>query len=242
MDKDYRDDLYLNYFKDRYDQKSIIKKLKSDSIQLENEVLKYIPNNKSLKILEIACGHGNLLYLLKQKGFNNVYGIDISEDQINMAKSLGIENAEVADLNVYLSNKINEFDVVIGIDIIEHLKKDELINCLKLIKKSLKHDGVTIFRTPNADGIGNTLFSAGDFSHEVILNKLSAIQIAKAANFNNIKVFSSFVYIDNPMKELLRKFIWPIVLLRKKIELFSAGLGTSNTVFTPNLLIIIKNN
>lgn len=56
------------------------------------------------KILELGCGPGNMLRFLTRCGYTQVKGIDLSEEQIEIARRYG-NDAEVADVFEYLSGK-----------------------------------------------------------------------------------------------------------------------------------------
>lgn len=51
--------------------------------------------NKEARILEIGCSGGLLLKSLEKNGFDNVYGIDISESAIIRCKENGVKNASL---------------------------------------------------------------------------------------------------------------------------------------------------
>ena len=171
-----------------------------------------------------------------QKGFTNVHGIDISLDQIKMAHELGLNNAIHGDIFDFLANNYEKFDIILGIDIVEHLQKGELTVLMKEVHATLKTNGIAVFRTPNADGIGNTVFSAGDFTHENILNGFSAKQICLSAGFTDVQVVKSFIRVDNPVKEVIRKIFWTVFTFLKRLELFAAGISNKKVILTPNLL------
>ncbi|MBL0024752.1 MAG: class I SAM-dependent methyltransferase [Saprospiraceae bacterium] len=57
----------------------------------ENVINKNILDKNS-NILDIGCGTGSFLFHLKKLGFYNTYGIDISQEQINVAHNYGIQN------------------------------------------------------------------------------------------------------------------------------------------------------
>ena len=42
----------------------------------------FLPLNKNSKILDIGCGMGQFLSLLKNKGYKNFQGIDLSQGQV----------------------------------------------------------------------------------------------------------------------------------------------------------------
>ncbi|MFH2062168.1 MAG: class I SAM-dependent methyltransferase, partial [Candidatus Beckwithbacteria bacterium] len=88
------------------------------------QVLDQIPSNKNLKILDIGCGDGVLLYLISQKTKAQLFGIDSDRDSLKIAKSK--VNAKFFQASAYkLPFKTQSFDIVIASEIIEHLKNPE---------------------------------------------------------------------------------------------------------------------
>src|SRR2546430_7641977 len=86
--------------------------------------LKDLP--KSASILELGCGHGRILNYLHQKGFTDVRGIDISHEQVTLAKAHGL-NAEREDVFDFFEEQHEKFDAIIAIDFFEHFTKEELL-------------------------------------------------------------------------------------------------------------------
>ncbi len=106
--------------------------------------LKINPNSdaplEKLKILDIGCGGGLLCEPLNKLGAK-VTGIDASNDNIEAAKlhsremNLDIKYIHCSPENL---NLINEFDVILNMEVIEHVSDVNLFvrNCAKLIKKN----------------------------------------------------------------------------------------------------------
>ena len=46
----------------------------------------WVPLDRALPVLDMGCGPGNLLYLLAQDGYTNLTGIDLSAEQIDLAR------------------------------------------------------------------------------------------------------------------------------------------------------------
>ncbi len=95
---------------------------------------------KKLKILDIGCGGGLLCEPLSRLGAI-VTGIDASKNNIEVAKL----HAKEMDLDINYTqcspedlNFQNEFDVVLNMEVIEHVANVELFvkNCSKLVKKN----------------------------------------------------------------------------------------------------------
>jgi SAM-dependent methyltransferase len=101
--------------------------------------------NKNSHILEVGCASGLLLDLLKQKGYDNCYGIDISSDAIDSCNRRGVDNVKVMDAT-QIKFKDYSFDLIIASDILEHIKNDD--SALKEWHRLLKPDGKLIVFVP----------------------------------------------------------------------------------------------
>jgi 2-polyprenyl-3-methyl-5-hydroxy-6-metoxy-1,4-benzoquinol methylase len=236
----YRELLYNDYFNSQSGRTfhlDIEKKLSTDSNILSREILPLIPTDKNSALLDMGCGFGSLIYTLKKKGYTNLKGIDLSEGQVKVAHELGLTEIELQDLLPYLKNNKNKFDVITGIDIIEHFSKDELVEVLTCVKDALKPNGTAIFRTPNLDAPFATLFSNGDFTHENYINYSSANQLMLSMGFKNIQVLNSIMETQGFLKELFRKLTWAVMKTFIKLLIFSTARTTNAMVFSPNLII-----
>ena len=105
---------------------------------------KYINLNK-INVLDVGCGKGEFLFLLKKIGAN-CHGIDLDHTIHAYTNKLGLDqitNCNLKDLNGY------QFDVIILNDVIEHpLNPVSLLNeCASI----LKPNGKILIWTPNGD-------------------------------------------------------------------------------------------
>ncbi len=240
---EYRSVLYKDYYQNqsgRAFELQIETKMNRDEHLFIHEILPLIPKNPDLQILDIGCGFGSLIKTLKNKGFKYLKRIDLSESQVKIANQLGINEVEVQEINSFLSDKQNHFDVITGIDIIEHFSKDELIGLLNTIKMALKPGGIAIFRTPNNDAPFATIFSRGDFTHENYLNASSAEQLMLSMGFKNIVVNASFMQTEGFLKEILRKLSWLIFSSIFKLIIFSTARSSKNVLLSPNMIIKVQ--
>jgi len=235
----YRKVLYKNYFQNQAGRRAtaITQQLQQDTQQLLADLGNWLPTNKDCRILEIGCGYGNLVQALQQQGYTNVQGIDISHDQVDMARKLGIKNIQQADIHDFLQKNTTQYDCIIGIDIIEHFTKNELVNLLALLKIQLSKHGQCLFRTPNMDAIGASLYAYGDFTHEVLLNTSSAKQLFQSLGFVQTKVYASHLRVQSWWKRPIQKILWQLCCVWARINIFASARSTKDIVFTPNIII-----
>ncbi len=105
--------------------------------------------NKVNKILELACGTGNITIPIAKKGYN-ITGVDISDDMLMIAKNKSVEN----NLNILFINQdmVNlqlkeKFDcVLIMCDGINYIRdEDDLLQLFQRVYNILEDDGLFIF-------------------------------------------------------------------------------------------------
>ena len=208
-----------------------------------NKIIKnHIPQNKNLKILELGCGYGSMVYYLNKNGYSDVIGIDISEEQVKGAEKLGINNIIKADSYEFLKQqKGNTFDIIIAFDLIEHYTKESLFSLIEEVNRTLKHGGLFISHQPNLNSpfAGSILY--GDITHETGFTSTSISQLLKTSGFKTIKC-----YEDSPIAHgftsFLRFLLWKC-LIKKIYQFFYAvetGHYSKNIIFSQNFLTIAK--
>lgn len=196
-----------------------------------------IPSNKNIRILDLGCGIGSLLAALKEQQFLNIKGIDVSPESVEIAHSFGIPEVECIDIRDFFKREQQTFDLICGMDIIEHFTKDELVDLLQLIHQQLKPGGMVIFRTPNADAPSGSIFAQGDFTHETILNANSSEQLLMSTGFLDIRISGGHIKVQGLVREMFRKAIWTCFLGFQKLLLFASGRSSKQVVFTPNIIL-----
>src|SRR5437660_3687991 len=89
----------------------------------------WLPSSKTAKIADLGCGGGNFLFFLRSLGYSNLAGVDLSPQQVTIAKQVGsiIEQGSVLS---FLDAKPTTFELLTAFDLIEHLTKDEVLQFL----------------------------------------------------------------------------------------------------------------
>jgi 2-polyprenyl-3-methyl-5-hydroxy-6-metoxy-1,4-benzoquinol methylase len=236
----YRKVLYKNYFSTQLGRgvgEEVQAKFNEEVRQFSFEIVPIVGQNKEAKILDLGCGTGSMITALKNNGFSNVTGVDISAEQVAMAHKMGVSEVVEGDILQYLRDNEGSFDLILGMDIVEHFTKDELCDLLELVKKALRRNGRVVFRTPNVDAPLGSIYAKGDFTHETLLNYNSAEQIMTAIGFKSIAILPSVFKSKNPIKEMLRKVMWAILNIKVRLMLFATGRTMHNVLITPNLII-----
>ena len=112
---------------------------------------KFIPiiGKAPKKILEIGCGNGELAIGLAKNGYECL-GVDVSATRIDRLSQLKIEGASFDRVEgSKLPFPDNSFDVVVSMQLFEHLHPDDAVIHLKEVLRVLKDGGRYILETPN---------------------------------------------------------------------------------------------
>jgi 2-polyprenyl-3-methyl-5-hydroxy-6-metoxy-1,4-benzoquinol methylase len=165
--RDYRTRLYESYFSTSYGQANSPDDAgyRSAGRGLAQLVLPYLPTNRDADIVDAACGIGYAVEMLRNAGYKRVKGIDVSSEQVAVAKKRGLPVSQ-ADVFEYLADSRDSCDVVLALDFIEHLDRDELLAFLDLVSKALRPRGRLVVKTPNASSLFGARTRYHDLTHE----------------------------------------------------------------------------
>jgi SAM-dependent methyltransferase len=142
-------------------------------------------------ILDAGCATGYLLSLLWDAGYQNLVGVDLSEElaaraRQNLAESVAIEVSDIRDFLAQTAD--GSYDVILFHHVLEHISREYTIPLLREFYRCLRPGGYLNIKVPNASFLlaGNHCF--GDFTHVVHFNERSLPQVLEAARFDTRKL------------------------------------------------------
>jgi len=112
-------------------------------------VLSYLASGE--KFLDVGCGTGIALNLLKEDGKKNIYGIDVSHTSIDICKEKGLSARKYDGRRIPYN--VNSFSVVGSFNVLEHTDDPELF--LNEQYRVLKKGGYLLIVCPNFLSITN---------------------------------------------------------------------------------------
>jgi SAM-dependent methyltransferase len=147
---------------------------------------------RSAPILDLGCGSGGLLAYLERRGFSHAVGIDISAEQVAIARERRVQ-AEVGDLFEFLERPqhADHFAAILAVDILEHLSRDELVALAPLLHTAVRSHGRLLIQTANGAGFlpGQVIY--GDLTHLTIFTPQSVGQLLRAAGFVDLSFYET---------------------------------------------------
>ena len=168
-------DLYARYFRKNY--------------------LVHMPEDKCASILDVGCGGGHFLYFVRQAGYQNAMGIDVSPECVELCRSMGLR-AEARDAFSYVREREEMFDLIVCNDVLEHLSTDRGIELCRLALGALKPRGRLIVKVPNmACPVTGCRCRFIDFTHKTGYTDHSLKALLTTAGFGRTVVFGPSVHV-----------------------------------------------
>ncbi|MFY7801571.1 MAG: class I SAM-dependent methyltransferase [Dolichospermum sp.] len=148
-------------------------------------------------ILDVGCGRGEWLELLKESGYT-ARGLDINRVMIEQCQARGLE-VIAGDVIDYLESlPENSLGAVTGFHIIEHLPFKMLMRLFSETVRVIKPQGLVIFETPNPDNVlvgSNTFYL--DPTHINPLPSATVKFMAETFGLYNTQIITLHPYPEN---------------------------------------------
>ena len=104
-------------------------------------IVKNLPERP--EILDVGCGTGANLEMLSQ--FGSAEGVDVSTEALEFCRARGLNNVRRGEAE-HLPYDDNSFDLVTGLDVVEHLDND--VAGLKEMRRALRPGGCALLFVP----------------------------------------------------------------------------------------------
>ncbi len=196
----------------------------------------FLPGNKSAAILDLGCGYGPYVYHLKEAGYTNVTGVDASAEQVALAHAMGVREVLLADITAFLQQTTDTYDVVLLMDVLEHLTTAESVALLDLVYAKLTDTGKLLIHTPNAEGIFGMSIRYGDLTHETAFTATSMQQLLAIIGFKSVSCHEDRPLVHGAVS-LVRRWLWTLLTLRFRL-LLMAETGGTRFILSQNMLTI----
>lgn len=158
------------------------------------------------RILDIGCGNGYVSSILISQ--NEVIGLDLSRLALMQAKMVGL-NTVLSDLTI-LPFKDRSFDVVLALDILEHLF--DPVSLLKEANRVLRKDGILLISVPNASNIATRFL----FLLKGDINDMADINDIRNPDF----IFSEHIrfFSDNKIKKAIKSTGFEVEIIQYYLQ------------------------
>ncbi len=160
-------------------------------------LLRPVLNNtpETANILDVGCGTGLLVNMLKDAGFSNVRGIDTSLHQIATATRRGLPCEAVKDEYIFClaDSEPASHDLIFLMDVLEHIPVPEQMRFVDALFRILKNGGRLVVCVPNANSSFGMRWRYSDWTHHTAFTEDSLEFVALNRGFVRIE-FLPFEY------------------------------------------------
>jgi SAM-dependent methyltransferase len=186
---------------------------------------------------ELGCGDGQLLAYLERRGFSHAQGIDISAEQVALARQRGV-HAEVADVFEWLPRHPDAFAALVAVDVFEHFSRDELLRLVPLLYAALEPGGRLLVQTANGAGLFPRQVIYGDLTHLTVLTPESLGQLLRPFGFVDLRFYET-----GPVPIRLRGKVdlalWQLIkLLANTVRQIESG--KRQAIWTENMICLAR--
>lgn len=203
---------------------------------IQKLIQSHIPADRNSRILDAGCGSGAWLYFLQQAGYENLMGVDGSSEQVALAHSFGLTFVIRQDILSCLGSlEENSVDVLLLMDVLEHLTREELLDVLDGAFRVLRSGGKCIAHVPNAAGLFGMEIRYGDLTHELAFTPGSVRQVFSLTGFHHVQCFEDKPVVHGVLSRL-RRMIWELGTLPARL-LRAAETGGTSFVLSQNMLV-----
>ena len=209
----------------------------------------YLPADRETRILELGCGMGFCLMMLRDLGYNRIEGIDSDPEQVKFCQEKKLPVIRTINSQNYLDQHGESYDLVLAMDLIEHIPHEDQMDYVRTIGRSLKKGGVLICTVPNASSPLAFRYRYNDWTHHSSFTESSLSYLLAHSGFSDIEVKESGSLMKPRHLWVIRPTVMRWLLLRftrivRRLQLIGE-LGFREGVRIPlslNLLARAKRN
>ncbi|MBR1442783.1 MAG: class I SAM-dependent methyltransferase, partial [Firmicutes bacterium] len=205
--KSVKDDEMLDYIKEKlniYTDIELLKDAKIDYFDFENkfrgsrsvikesqrDYLGYYEKGSDDYVLDIGCGRGEFLELMKENGIK-ARGIDVYEPFVEFCKGRGLMAQQADALGFVSSLEDESLNGIFMGQVIEHINTDYAIALIREAKKKLKKGCYFILETPNPQNLGTYFNFYLDPSHIKPVHFMLTEYLFSSAGYERVERYNN---------------------------------------------------
>ena len=218
------------YRSSRISQKEV-DRIRNARLKIFEETLAKIENHKRGKLLDIGCGFGDFLKIVRDKGWEG-YGVELSREAVDFATNrLKLNVFEGTLKEAHFPDEF--FEVVTLFNVLDHLCNP--LEGLYEIERVLKRSGTIFIRTPNV-----TFHLLSRHIYQITQSVYKRVKgFAQKVDFKEPTIFHLYGFSANTLREMLRKTGFKEIHIANSI-LSSGDPYSSTRLFSPRAVGLVK--
>jgi SAM-dependent methyltransferase len=148
----------------------------------------HLPADHSARILDVGCGTGYALLALGALGYTASAGVDSDEGQVATAQARGLDVVLTSDTVGHLQSRPGQFDVLLALDVIEHIPVSAQLGFVSALTAALRPGGRLLCTVPNANSAVAARWRYNDWTHRASFTEHSLDLLLYSAGFAEIQI------------------------------------------------------
>lgn len=201
----------------------------------------WLPKSRESVILDLGCGCGEFGYFLLRRGYHNYTGVDLCKEEIVLGRRMGVSRLYVGDALAALGRGRNKYDLIVALNLFEHMNINLVLRALRLARRALKDGGRLIVVCPN----GLSPFSGStrywDYTHVTGFTPASWRQLARLAKFRSV-LFEDYGPMARNLPGICRVLAWQAIKAILDVISFVevARFRDPSRVYTADMKVILQ--
>jgi 2-polyprenyl-3-methyl-5-hydroxy-6-metoxy-1,4-benzoquinol methylase len=201
----------------------------------------WLPSDRAVVCLDIACGCGELLYGLESRGFSRTHGVDLCAEELDEARKFVKARLTHADVIEHLeASPEGSFGFVTAFNIVEHLPKDRLVDFFRAARRALAPGGVLVGMVPNAVSPFGASTRYWDITHHIAFTPNSVTQLAAMTGWGDAVDFRECGPIPYGVKSAVRWAAWQALRGAVAAWFLVENGGTRGGIYSSDMLFRLR--
>jgi len=192
-------------------------------------------------VVDLGSGTGLLCRLAQAKGAATVVGVNLCQDEIEIARQIVDTPFVCMDIQHWLRTQPDEsIDVIFALNILEHLSKDVLVDVLESAFRCLRPGGKLVAMVPNATSPFGGMTRYWDFTHHEAFTPSSVRQVARLIGFSHEVEFRECGPVPHGFRSLLRYALWRLIRMTLKAYLLVELADAKGGIYTADMMFRLR--
>lgn len=155
-------------------------------LRLEERYLHLFKNRAD--IVDLGCGRGEFLSLLKEKGVS-AQGIDMGAEMVRRCREKGLDVVEANAVDFMRAAGEKHFGGIMCSQVVEHLTAADLMQLVRSCREALKDGGILVLETINPLSLATYRFSYPmDLTHRHMVHPFTLQYILESVGFSKVEL------------------------------------------------------